>query len=185
MKADTTPAEETIHKPGLSGGVLSLIFVVIAGGAALVTWVLQDDGVTTVEVGEPAPRFVVTTFDGETFDLDEHIRSGRGPVLLNLWASWCEPCLEEFPVLADYARSTPEITVVGVAVQDQEPSARDFVDRFDPPFTVAFDEGNRVRDAYPTFGLPVTVLIDSDGVVSQIVIARLTPDRLADLPIDA
>src|SRR5690606_32703407 len=99
-----------------------------------------------------------------------------------LWASWCKPCLEEFPVLADYARTHPEITVVGVAVQDNREDAGEFVDRMNPPFTVGFDADNVVRETYPAFGLPVTVLIDSEGTVRQIITARLTPERLAEIP---
>lgn len=186
MTPTDAPATEAVPtRAGLRGGVLSLVFLLLVGVAAFAASLFQDDGIDSVETGEPAPQISVTTFDGGRFDLEEHISSGGGPVLLNLWASWCEPCLEEFPVLADFARSRSDVTVVGVAVQDQEPDARAFVERFDPPFTVAYDEGNRIRDAYPTYGLPVTILIDSDGIVSRIVIARLTPERLAELPIGA
>ncbi|HLU52405.1 MAG TPA: redoxin domain-containing protein [Acidimicrobiia bacterium] len=172
---------EAPERAGLSGGVLAAIFIALVAIGALVAWLLRDDGSHVAEVGAPAPSFSVSSFDGSEFDLSAHFAEDGRPVLLNLWASWCEPCKREFPLLSDYAASHPEVMVVGVAVQDQEEAARAFVEEMDPDFTVAYDADDIVRDSYPTFGLPATFLIDSDGEVVDILLAELTAEQLESL----
>lgn len=175
----TTPEPEPGELParaGLSGGILTILFVgVVAVGALVATF---TGGTPTAEVGKAAPHFAVVGFDGTTFDLTEHVDSGGGPILLNLWASWCEPCRREFPTLSAYAEEREDVTVIGVAVQDQEENARQFAEEIQPEFFVAWDADNFVRDTYPAFGLPATYVIDANGVVVDVVAAELTPERL-------
>ncbi len=173
------PPEPPPPRAGLSGGLLSAIFVTVVAAGALIAWLGNDGAVA--EIGRPAPAMTVTTFDGEVFDLVDHVRFDRGPVLLNLWASWCEPCLREFPVLSDFAAANPHVTVVGVAVQDQLDSARAFAEEMDPGFMVGWDRDGQVRDAYPSFGLPATFVIDSGGTVVDIILAELTPERVESI----
>lgn len=161
---------------GLTGGLLTIVFVVVVVLGAVIAWLAG--GVSTAEIGERAPQVVVADFTGTPFDLHEHVEQQRGPVVLNLWASWCEPCRREFPALSDYAESHPEVTVVGVAVQDQQEASRQFAEQMQPAFLVAWDSDNSVRDAYPSFGLPTTYLIDDDGTLVDIIQAELTPARL-------
>lgn len=169
---------DATERAGLSGGLLTALFVALVGIGALVAWLMRSGGSEVAEVGAPAPTFVVTAFDGSEFDLAAHLAEDGRPVLLNLWASWCEPCKREFPLLSDFAAAHPEVKVVGVAVQDREESARAFVDEMDPAFTVAYDTDDVVRDSYPTFGLPATFVIGSDGTVVEIVTAELTTEQL-------
>lgn len=179
MTASDTLPDATPARAGLSGGILTVIFVAVVGVGAAIAWI--GDGPAVAEVGRSAPAFTLSTFDGESFDLGEHIGRQGGPVLLNLWASWCEPCKREFPALSDYSVSHPEVTVVGVAVQDRPDDARRFAEENRPAFAVGVDADGTIRDAYPSFGLPATFLIDGDGVITDIVLAELTPDRLESL----
>lgn len=174
-----TPSEPTPARAGLSGGALTAIFVAIVAIGLLYAWL--QGGPAVAEVGQPAPPLVVESFTGDTFDLGRHIDAGNGPVLLNLWASWCEPCKREFPALSQYADLNPDVTVVGVAVQDRLEPAREFAQEMAPSFLVGLDSDGSVRDAFPSFGLPATFLIDADGTVVEIVLAELTPERLAGL----
>lgn len=166
-------------RAGLSGGVLSGLFVVVVALGAAVAWLSNDGAVA--EVGARAPALTITTFDGEVFDLVDHIRFDRGPVLINLWASWCEPCKREFPVLSEFARSHPEVTVVGVAVQDQLEAARAFAEENQPDFMVGWDRDDSIRDAYPSFGLPTTFVIDRNGTVVDVILAELTAERMESI----
>lgn len=179
MTATDTPADRLPPRAGLSGGRLTLIFVVVVAVGVVVATLGGDEA--AAEVGKPAPALAVTLFGGEVFDLVDHVRFGRGPVLLNLWASWCEPCTREFPALSAYAEAHPEVTVLGVAVQDPEDDARRFADRMNPSFLVGWDRGGAIRKAYPSFGLPATFLIGSDGTVNDIILAELTLERLQSL----
>lgn len=180
MTTDRDEPEPTPLRAGLSGGVLSGLFVVVVIAGVLIAslWGEQD---TVAEVGRPAPALAFNTFDGELFDLVDHVRFERGPVLVNLWASWCEPCKREFPVLSEFATAHPDVTVVGIAVQDQLDSARAFAADNDPAFTVGFDADGSVREAYPSFGLPATFVIDRHGTVVDIILAELTEDRMESI----
>lgn len=179
MTAPTeTRREDGSERAGLSGGVLSVIFLGMVVVGVLAAWLLPDRQTATATVGQPAPALTFVTFEGETFDMVEHFQRGGGPVLLNLWASWCEPCIREFPVLSEFAADNPDVTVVGVAVQDQEEDARSFAQQLDPAFPVGWDRDDSIRDSYPSFGLPATFAIGPDGTVTDIVLAELTHDRL-------
>lgn len=179
MTAPTGTRQDTAaDRAGLSGGLLSGIFIALVAIGAMVAWLIPDGQGPTATKGEPAPAIAFVTFEGETFDMAEHFSRDRGPVLLNLWASWCEPCLREFPVLSQFALDHPDVTVVGVAVQDQEDAARSFAQELEPDFAVGWDSDGSIREAYPSFGLPATFAIDSDGVVTDIVLAELTPERI-------
>lgn len=173
-----TRREDGPERTGLSGGVLSVIFLVVVAVGALVAWLVQGTQTATAAEGQPAPALALVTFEGETFDMVEHFQRGGGPVLLNLWASWCEPCIREFPALSEFATENPDVTVVGVAVQDQEDDARSFAEQLDPAFLVGWDRDGSIRDAYPSFGLPATFAVGQDGTVTDVVLAELTPDRL-------
>lgn len=173
------PPDGPRRRPGLAGGVLTILFVAVASIGGLVA--TRANG-AVAEVGNPAPALAFTDFDGETFDLVEHIAADRGPVLLNLWASWCEPCRAEFPVLSDFTTRTPGVTVVAVAVQEPNvDDARAFAAEMQPSFRVGHDADGTIRDSYPSFGLPATFLIGRDGIVVDIVLAELTTQRLDDL----
>lgn len=174
-----TPSGPTPARAGLTGGVLTAIFIAIVAVGLLYTQL--QGGPAVAEVGSPAPPLVVESFTGDTFDLGRHLGAGGGPVLLNLWASWCEPCKREFPALSQYAELNPDVTVVGVAVEDRLEPAREFAREMAPSFLVGLDSDGSVRDAYPSFGLPTTFLIDADGTVVEMVLAELTPKRLAEL----
>src|SRR5690348_6192402 len=68
------------------------------------------------ELNRPAPQFELKTLDGATLSLND--QRGR-PVILNFWATWCEPCKEEMPALQAAAARHPELRVL--AIDDPEP----------------------------------------------------------------
>ncbi|MDQ6692342.1 MAG: TlpA family protein disulfide reductase [Candidatus Dormibacteraeota bacterium] len=107
------------------------------------------------------PNLTVRTFDGDVVEL-----SGlRGtPVVINFWASWCEPCRQEAPALAEVAQSEPAVRFIGVAIQDEEVSARRFRAQFNPPYPV----GLAIHGSYLAFGVtgpPETYFVDRKGVI--------------------
>ena len=113
-------------------------------------------GTVVVDFALPTPR-------GDTLRLSEF----RGKVvLLNIWASWCGPCRDEFPLMAELSRDLPADDFAVVAVSDdmRESDARRFLDEFDPPFPVAWARGALAKTLVYN-GLPFTVLLDRDGRV--------------------
>jgi cytochrome c biogenesis protein CcmG/thiol:disulfide interchange protein DsbE len=143
---------------------LALIAAGLAVGAGLLAPANREEADLPM-VGQPAPEVVVDLFGGGEWRLSEHLGGGGNPVLLNLWASWCEPCEEEIPTISDFALDHPELTVVGVAVRDDREAAAAFAERLAPAYPMGFDAGGRLRDRYIGFGLPAVFLIDSTGIV--------------------
>ncbi|MCP3995657.1 MAG: TlpA family protein disulfide reductase [bacterium] len=129
--------------------------------------------------GEKAPTFAVETADGGTFDLSAHIADDGGPVVLNLWASWCPPCRAEMPAINASSSRHPEITFVGVSVKDTAEAAKAFVDEIGISYTIGLDDGS-VDDAYPTLGLPATFYIDGDGTLVKTHVGPVTVGSLDD-----
>jgi cytochrome c biogenesis protein CcmG/thiol:disulfide interchange protein DsbE len=114
-------------------------------------------------VGRPAAPFVLRTFDGR----DLSLASLRGRVVvLNFWASWCYPaCYEEAPALERSWRAyrDREVSVVGVAIQDQPDAARKFIADFSLSFPNAPDPDGKVSVDYGVYGVPETFFIDRAG----------------------
>lgn len=119
-----------------------------------------------LRVGEPAPAYEAFTLAGATIDL----ASLRGaPALINVWATWCEPCRYELPELRTVHETYTNrgVRVIGVSV-DRDRSreqVKAFVDRRRVPYDVWHDPDDRAADVLGVSVLPMTVLVDRDGVV--------------------
>jgi thiol-disulfide isomerase/thioredoxin len=109
----------------------------------------------------PALDLDIPTLGGGTISL----RSFRGKVvLLNIWASWCGPCRDEFPLLAQLTRELAGDDFAVIAASDDldAGSARRFLAEQEPPFAIAWARGSLQRDLGYR-GLPFTALIDREG----------------------
>jgi cytochrome c biogenesis protein CcmG/thiol:disulfide interchange protein DsbE len=118
-------------------------------------------------IGDPAPAFSLADLDGNPIRLSD--LEGR-PVVLNFWASWCGPCVEEFPLLkrALAEHADDRLAVVGIVYQDNSESARAFMQRMDASWPAVMDPGGRVAQEYALIGAPQTFFIGRDGrLVSQ------------------
>jgi thiol-disulfide isomerase/thioredoxin len=130
--------------------------------------------------GKPAPDFTVTTFDGATFTLSEHLATDGRPVFLNLWASWCAPCRAEMPDLDDAATNNPGVAFIGVAVQDVRGKSQDFAEEIGVGYPLAFDEDREVDNAYAPIGLPASYIISTDGRIVERIFGPLTGAQIED-----
>lgn len=172
-----TETKKTGQRRQLTTGALALLFV----GLVVILMVLFDNTPETVTIDQPAPVFEVDLLDGGTFSLERHQQNDGRPLVVNLWASWCVPCREEIPDISVFAMTNPGIAVVGVAVQDELQPARELIDELRPAYPTAFDTDGTFREAYPTFGLPATIIIDSTGIVREIVDGQVDTGSLIEL----
>lgn len=114
-------------------------------------------------VGRPAPPLTIRSLEGREIRLADL----RGtPVVLNFWASWCVPCRQEAPVLADSARASEgRVQFLGLDIQDSDAAARAYEAEVRSPYPV----GPAIEGSYVDFGVdkpPQTLFIDRRGVVA-------------------
>lgn len=164
----TRDAPEPAAPLGPARGRLTLVFLAVIAVGLVVAQGLSaptDDPTAQGPLSGPAPEVVLATFEGDEWRLSRHLADDGRPVVLNLWASWCLPCREEIPELSAFADDHPDVAVVGAAVNDQEDPARQLAAELAPTYLVGLDTTGRLRDRYPSVGMPFTVLIDERGMI--------------------
>lgn len=107
--------------------------------------------------------------------------AGR-PVVLNFWASWCDPCREEMPMLAAVSEGAgDQVRFVGVNTKDDPDAAADFLDDTGVRFEQLYDpDGELLRQLRTVQGLPVTLVLDPDGAVAVRHIGQIDETTLRD-----
>jgi len=153
-----------------------LPLIVVAGWAA-VLMARSSAAAGGAHIGQAAPEFALADLDGNPLRLSD--LRGR-PVIVNFWASWCGPCVEEFPMLRAAAQrhAAQNVAVVGIVFRDNSEAARRFMDRMAAGWPAAMDPGEQVAQAFGIYGPPETFFIDANGVVRGRQIGQLTPSDL-------
>ena len=141
--------------------VFGMAIVVTVAVIALLGFRLMQINAPALAAGA-APSFEFKTFDGQSIGL----AGLRGkPIVLNFWASWCQPCRDEAPLLETVWEQyrTQNLMVVGVDYVDTEPEAKKFMQEFKITYPNGPDIGTRVSQAYHITGVPETYFITRDG----------------------
>lgn len=146
------------------------VVAALAGGAyAMVRFGPENTG---VEIGKKAPDFrMVDVASGDSVSLRA---LAQGEVtLINIWATWCEPCKEEMPAMqrmyADLAPRGFKILAVSIDNGDGAP-VKEFVQRLGITFNVLQDRSGSIQQLYQTTGVPESFLLDRDGTIVKRVI---------------
>jgi cytochrome c biogenesis protein CcmG, thiol:disulfide interchange protein DsbE len=122
-----------------------------------------DRGDHPRQIGKSAPAF--TLKDGQqTLDLSAY--HGK-VVVLNFWATWCTPCIEEIPSLNELQRQLPQLAIVGVSIDENANAYRQFLTDHRIDFTTIRDPDRRISTLYGTQQFPETYIIDRDGHVRR------------------
>lgn len=149
------------------------VMLLVALSTASLAGVATQASATT---GRPA--LVVRTLDGTTFDL----AAQRGKwVIVNFWATWCAPCIEEMPAISKFVAAHPDVTAIGLAWED---TPRDkllaFVRKHPVGYPLAQVDLHHPPADFPApLGLPTTFLIGPDGRVAEHFIGPVDGTMLA------
>jgi len=118
---------------------------------------------------------------GETTTLDDLTDSDDRPVVLNLWATWCTPCLKEMPVLQTaHERGSGQVRFVGINVSDSPTRAAQRADELGITYLQGRDPDGEFSAALSTVGLPVTAFVDRGGDLVHVHHGSLDADELAE-----
>jgi len=139
--------------------------VVVFVALAIVMWrglYLDPKELPSMLIDKPMPEFAMTTVEGAAVtnqDLPQQ------PFLLNVWGSYCLPCLVEHPTLMRLSESA-EIPVVGVNYRDRQDLAQRWLGDNGNPFAFSIlDESGRFGIDLGVYGAPETYLVDANGVI--------------------
>ncbi len=158
---------------------LSLALLSGLGGFAAYQWLVRPNVIT----GQAAPDIVITDIDGQAHSL----ASLQGKwVLINFWASWCAPCMDELPLLVDAQQryGARGLQLIGPALDERDPVLA-AVEHFGINYPVSADF-NGASTAMELLGnqrgaLPYSVLLNPQGQIAETVLGSLTAESLETL----
>jgi len=184
-----SPARRALRAAGILAAV-AFVALLVYGLTTKATNSTIDDALSRGEA-VPAPSFTLSALaDGQdaggawsraAADGDVSLRELRGtPLVLNFWASWCDPCRAEAKVLEAAWKQQSGVLFLGLDVQDAREDARDFIDQFGLTFPHVRDPGNDTQRAWGVTGLPETYFIDAQGRVVGHVIGTVDEAMLRE-----
>ena len=151
-------------------GIFAGLVVLLAVGLRL-----NPREVPSPLIGKSAPAFSLPLLMEPDKRFSEKHMLGR-VWIMNVWASWCPPCLVEHPVVSELARSGIA-PVVGLNYKDAREDALPWLKRNGDPFKViAFDAAGRIAIDYGVYGVPETYVIDRKGIIRYKRVGPLTPE---------
>jgi len=138
---------------------------------------LEEGKTRTVKIGQPPPTFVLRNPDGEAVRLNDFIGQ---PLLINFWATWCPPCRLEMPILEKAYQDHKDegFVVLAVDLQEEPEKVKAYLQEMGLTFPVALDRSGAVAAAYRVQGIPNSVFVDRNGVVTDIHRGALTEGTL-------
>ncbi len=157
--------------------------------ASTVIWVWQADAgaqrPTTARVGSRAPEITLALLENGHPGKQVALSSLEGrPVVVNFWATWCNPCRAEFPAFENQYRKykdSQQLVMVGVDSDGDEgpAAAASFVNKMGATFPIWLDTDGSAEHTYHVDALPTTIFIDRHGVIQDMIVGGpMTEDYL-------
>lgn len=179
---EVAPARRLID--GRTLAICALVALIAAILAGLVTARLTDDddeptaGQGTLVDAETVPDVVLTGFDGEEINASEYLGQ---PLVINFWASWCTPCIEEMPAFERVHQSLgDQVAFLGVNSRDEDEAAAQMIESTGVTYALAKDTDGALARALEVTNLPVTVLVLPDGTIAQTFQRKVSAERLCE-----
>lgn len=158
-----------------------VIGVLVVAAVALVRW--NSNEIFLVGLGSKAPNFHAWTVDGSR--RDESLSRYKGSVVvLNVWATWCPPCVVEMPAIQrlyqDLGPKGLKVIAVSIDTEATDSAVRAFATKRGLTFDILRDSARRIVAQYQTTGVPETFVIGRDGIIRKKVIGASDWDSPGD-----
>lgn len=156
--------------------IFALLFAVVASGLFLPA----EKVVRSAMVGKPLPDFALPAMvPGKPGLTSASFRQGK-PRLLNVFASWCIPCIAEAPQLIQL--KAMGVPIDAIAIRDTAPAISGFLRRNGDPYErIGSDRASQVQLALGSSGVPETFVIDGRGIVVKQIIGDIRPENVAEI----
>src|SRR5215510_12556280 len=160
------------------GGLCSILCCVVLVLTPAIGWTQHAQHGTqssAPNVGTAAIDFDLRSMDGSSVGL----ATFRGkPLIMNFFATWCDPCREEMPLINELAgKAGNRFVILGIAVEDSRSAVMQYAQEARLVFPIALDLNSTVKRAYRIFGPPATFFIDDQGTIRDVVIGPITLER--------
>jgi cytochrome c biogenesis protein CcmG, thiol:disulfide interchange protein DsbE len=181
-----TEQETSEASPQRRSRLIVLPLIVFFALAALF-WFRLGDGdpsrIPSALIGHPAPQTSLPPLQGllsggaQVPGLDPENFKGKVSIV-NVWASWCVPCHDEAPLLAELAKDS-RLQLIGINYKDASGSARRFLSRYGNPFaSVGVDGDGRAAIEWGVYGVPETFIVDRNAKIAYKLVGPITPENI-------
>ena len=154
--------------------VILFIFLLIIG--IFYTSLTRDTNYNTSNlINKDTPEFKIISFDESNFYTRDDIKKNNF-TLINFWASWCAPCKIEHPILMKLSQ-TKNLMMLGINFKDKESKAKTFLSKLGDPYDLlAKDKNGKQSVRFGVYGIPESILINSDLMIIQKFVGPLSLD---------
>jgi cytochrome c biogenesis protein CcmG, thiol:disulfide interchange protein DsbE len=180
MAADVQ--DRRVFKPGY---ILPL--VILAGMSALFVVALRSGDPSRLPsalIGKPVPQFTLPPVEGiaqsgkDTPGFSSADLASGQVTIVNVWASWCGPCIQEHPNLSKL-KGMPGVRLVSINYKDAPDAALRFLTRLGNPYdAIGADRSGRVAIDWGVYGVPETYIVDGKGMITHKVVGPISDDTI-------
>ena len=146
--------------------------ILILGATTIIIFILFLKALNTDKVYQPnqmvnkkIPEIILEDFNNKNSKIDQHIFSQKDFVLINIWASWCVPCLIEHPFLMSL-KNKSKIDIIGINYKDETTNAQNFLKKYGNPYSrIGVDKKGEVTIQLGAYGIPETYVLKKGLIV--------------------
>lgn len=160
------------------GALMGVVFTVLEDtGARFLASLLNAGNSSSPRLGFTAPDFELMDLTGKPVRLSEL----RGtPVMINFWATWCNPCRIEMPLIQTAAEQNTNLIILAVNADEPVRVVQPYVEKMGLTFPILLDPESKVEIMYLVQGLPTSFFLDKNGLIQAVQIGVLSEDKLSE-----